>query len=99
MLRKFLPAYAKEFKGIVAGKDEFHALCTVCKQQIDLSSTGKVLIDRHLKSEKHKNNAKTAAENQVVDQFFKPKRSSEDDKIAAAEGSWSYHISIHGQTF
>ena len=27
MSRKFLTAYAKEFKGIVAGKDEFHARC------------------------------------------------------------------------
>lgn len=99
MSRKFLPSYAKEFKFIVAGKDEFHARCTYCVQEIDLRAKGKPSITQHAESTKHKNNAKTVAENQAVNQFFKPKRTSEDDKIAAAEGVWSYHIAQHGQSF
>jgi predicted secreted protein len=98
MSRKFLPAYTKEFKFIVAGKNESHALCTYCNLQINLSSKGKAAITQHTESGKHKENAKTAAENQVLTLFVKPKRSSEEDKIAAAEGTWSYHIAKHGQS-
>lgn len=95
MSRKFLSSYTKEFRCIVAGKDYFHALCTYCDQQIDLSSIGKPSITKHVGTDKHKKNAKIASENQALTQFLKPKRSSEDDKIAAAEGSWSYHTAKH----
>jgi hypothetical protein len=74
MSRKFLPAYAKEFNGIVAGKDEYHARCTCCNQEIDLSTVGKSLIERHLKTDKHRKNAKTATETQAMSHFFKPKK-------------------------
>lgn len=99
MSRKFLSSYTKDFKFIAAGRDDFHALCTCCNQQIDLSSKGNGAITQHQQTKKHKESAKTAVETQALTQFLKPKRTSEDDPVAAAEGSWSYHIAKHGQAF
>ena len=69
MSRKFLSAYTKEFKCIVAGRDDFHALCTICNQQIDLSSIGKPSITKHVETKKHKDAAKYAAENSSILSF------------------------------
>lgn len=40
------------------------ALCTVCDQQIDLNSKEKTTITQHITTNKHKEKAKTASENQ-----------------------------------
>jgi len=99
MSRKFLASYTKDFKFIAAGRDDFHALCTCCNQQIDLSSKGNGAITQHQQTKKHTESAKTAAETQALTQFLKPKRTTGDDQVAAAEGSWCYHIARHGQAF
>lgn len=99
MSRKFQSTYTAEFKFIIAGKDEFHARCTYCAQEIELYTKGKNAITQHNGTKKHKENAKSATETQALSLFLKPKRTSKDDQIAAAEGSWSYHIARHGQAF
>ena len=100
MSRTFLSAYTKEFKHIVAGKDDYHALCICCNQQIDLSSIGKPSITKHVATEKHKNNTKSTVENASILSFAKSiRRIAEDEKVAAAESVWAYHIAIHGQSF
>lgn len=98
--RKFVSAWTEEFKWIVAGKDDFHALCTICHQQLNVSSMGKTALTDHNKSEKHKQASKSTAENLSILQFAKStKWNSEQEKVAAAEGVWVYHIAAHGQSF
>ena len=96
---KFKVQYTKEFKCIVAGKDQYHAHCTSCGQEIELSSTGKPAITRHCETEKHKKATKFIVENRTISAFVTPKWTADDEKIAAAEGAWSYHIAKHGQSF
>jgi hypothetical protein len=90
MARKFLPAYSKEFKHISAGKDEYHALCTCCDCQIDLASTGKPALTRHLDTLKHKTNVTVISENQLLSLFIKPKLISDTEHIGSAKSVWSY---------
>ena len=96
---KFKSQYTKEFKCIVVGKDPYHACCTTCNQQIELSSTGRPAITRHCETEKHKRAAKLAVENLAISTFVTPKWTADNEKVAAAEGAWSYHIAKHGQSF
>ena len=98
--RKFISAWTSEFKWIVVGKDEFHARCTICNQEIDLSTSGKSLVTKHNDTNKHKDNANSSAENSSILKFVKStKWTSEQEKVASAEGVWSYHIATHGQSF
>ena len=52
--------FAKEFKGIREGKDNFHAHCIPCNDEINLTSMGKTAIAQHQDKPKHKENAKAA---------------------------------------
>lgn len=99
-VNKFKSEYAKEFNGIVAGKDEVHARCVPCDQQISLKNTGKTAIADHQKTTKHKSNVKAKAETQLLLRFATTKKwNSEDEKVFAAEGAFSYHVPKHGQSF
>lgn len=52
--------FAKEFKGIRKGKDDFHAHCIPCNDEINLAAMGKAAIRVHQEKPKHKKNAKAA---------------------------------------
>uniref|UniRef100_A0A914W2U3 Uncharacterized protein n=1 Tax=Plectus sambesii TaxID=2011161 RepID=A0A914W2U3_9BILA len=53
--------FAKEFHGIKKGKDDYHAHCIPCKDEINLTAMGKTAIKQHQEKPKHKENAKAAA--------------------------------------
>ena len=98
--RKFVSAWTQEFNWIVVGKDDFHARCTLCNQQISLSTIGKPSVTAHNDTKKHKKAAMSAVENTSILKFAKStKWTSEEEKVAAAEGVWAYHIATHGQSF
>jgi hypothetical protein len=99
-LQKFVSAWTLEFNWVVPGKDDFHALCNICHQELDIAKKGKKAVTKHNDTIKHKDAAKSAVENRSILKFAKStKWSSEDEKVSAAEGAWSYHISTHGQSF
>jgi hypothetical protein len=58
--------FAKEFKGIRKGKDDNHAYCIPCRQEINLASMGKTAIKQHQDLEKHKQDAKAASTTRFV---------------------------------
>ena len=97
--QKFVSEWTREFKWIVEGKNEYHARCTYCDQQINLSTSGKPTITQHNDSDKHQRAAKSASENSTVTSFFKSSKWTFDEEKVAAEGSWAYHIATHGQSF
>jgi len=99
-LQQFVSAWTQEFRWIVPGKDAFHALCNICHQELDIAKKGKKAVTNHNDTKKHIEAAKSAAENSSILKFAKSKKwTSEEEKVAAAEGVWSYHIATHGQSF
>uniref|UniRef100_A0A914X152 Uncharacterized protein n=1 Tax=Plectus sambesii TaxID=2011161 RepID=A0A914X152_9BILA len=53
--------FAKEFQGIKKGKEDYHAHCIPCKDEINLAAMGKTAIKQHQEKPKHKENAKAVA--------------------------------------
>lgn len=52
--------FAKEFNGICKGKDDNHAHCIPCNDEINLAAMGKAAIKQHQAKQKHKDNVKAA---------------------------------------
>lgn len=122
---KYMPNFAKEFVDgsgkawTQQGKDDVHAFCIVCPQQINLRSMGKAAITQHGGYRTHKNAIKDAASLRYFCcliftcfisciNYFRTIKSLfpshdmptlEDDKVTAAEGSFSYHVALHAQSF
>ena len=113
--QQYKKEYSREFSGIKQGKDEYHAHCIPCSNEINLTSMGKAAIRVHQEKPKHKENAKAANTTRfpllwlllLFDLFralskFLPSRSAPtaiDDKTAAAEGAWAFHVATHNQSF
>lgn len=107
--------YASDFKGIRKGKDDYHAHCIPCNDEINLMSMGKTAIAQHQDKKKHMENAKAADTTRFILFLmllllvsfralsnFVPSRSAPtatDEKTAAAEGTWAFHLAIHNQPF
>ena len=56
--QQYKKEYSREFSGIKQGKDEYHAHCIPCSNEINLTSMGKTAIRVHQETPKHKENAK-----------------------------------------
>ena len=98
---KYKTAWEQKFNGIRQGKDEFHAHCIPCNDEIDVTSIGKTAISTHQNKAKHIASVKAAASTKALSNFM-PNRSNptpEDDQITAAEGSWAYHVVAHHHSF
>lgn len=108
--------FASMFKGVRKGKDDYHAYCIPCRDEINLTSMGKTAITQHQAKPKHKENSKAADTTRFFCFFcscyiavafralsnFMSSRSAPnaiDDKTAAAEGAWAFHVATHNQAF
>uniref|UniRef100_A0A914WM39 Uncharacterized protein n=2 Tax=Plectus sambesii TaxID=2011161 RepID=A0A914WM39_9BILA len=93
--------FAKEFQGIKKGKDDYHAHCIPCKDEINLAAMGKTAIKQHQEKPKHKENAKAVATTRSLSNFMSSRSAptTTDDKAAAAEGAWAFHVATHNQSF
>uniref|UniRef100_A0A915CXX2 Uncharacterized protein n=1 Tax=Ditylenchus dipsaci TaxID=166011 RepID=A0A915CXX2_9BILA len=86
--------YAKQFIGIKQGKDEYHAFCIACRQEINLTATGKTAISLHQKTPKHVQNARASATTKSLSNFM-PRRTALtaiDQRVTAAEGTWAFQL-------
>ena len=75
--------------------------CELCGMDIKLASGGRTALTEHTDSNRHKENLKAAQSTQSLTNFF-PSNSAPtliDDKTAAAEGAWAYHLVSHHQSF
>uniref|UniRef100_A0A914X1D3 Uncharacterized protein n=1 Tax=Plectus sambesii TaxID=2011161 RepID=A0A914X1D3_9BILA len=93
--------FAKEFQGIRKGKDDYHTHCIPCKDEINLTAMGKTAIVQHQEKPKHNENAKAAATTRSLSNFLSSHSAptTTDDKTAAAEGAWAFHVATHNQSF
>ena len=95
----FNPEWSKEHGFITKSrKDDFHAFCTLCRCDVDVSSKGKGAIDRHASTDKHKSNNQGAGASSLLS-FFREASSPQDDKISAAELCKVYHAVKHHQSY
>ena len=93
----FNPEWSKEYGFISKSrKDDFHAYCTLCRCDVDASSKGKGVVDRHASIDKHRSNNRSASS---LFSFFREATSPQDDKISAAELSKVYHAVKHHQSY
>jgi hypothetical protein len=90
-----LPGIKKSRKGA-----EF-AHCVTCDVEISLGCMGKAAIYAHQKTTKHTDATKASSSSQALSNFF-PSTSAPtalDEKTAAAEGTWAYHVARHHHSF
>ena len=78
--------------------DDFHAFCSLCRTDIDISSKGKGEIERHALTDKHRRNVKSAGASSLSS-FFPPVGSPLENKITAAELTKVYHSVKHHQSY
>ena len=79
--------------------DKVH--CNQCVAVFSISHGGRLDINKHLQTQKHKSSIEAAASSSRVTNFFKPVNSDSDEslKLAAKEATFAYHTAIHGQSF
>lgn len=91
-LQKLYPCFTK-------CNSKYEAYCTICKAQVNLSNKGKYDIEQHIKSLKHSRALSAGEKSHTMNEYFRPKFSKLDDKIAAAEGALAFHCLKHRQSF
>lgn len=72
--------------------------CNICQTSFNISASGKSQIDRHLSLARHKKALNAASSSRPVNKYFAAKF---DQKLAAVEGVWAYHVvkANHSSTF
>jgi len=94
--------YEKEFSNIKRSKkgDEY-AYCAVCNDDINLISIGKAALTQHHRTDKHKKSASAANRSQSISAFTTSKSAPTliDRRVAAAEGTWAFHMCMHSHSF
>lgn len=75
--------------------------CNYCLDDYNLESMGKTAITVHQEKAKHKAAVCRKQQNQTIQQFVQNKTAptSIDLKVAAAEGTWAFHIIKHHHSF
>ena len=80
-------------------KGDNHIFCSLCKCDIEIASKEKTAIERHVSSDKHKSNVRSANSASLLTYFGAEKSNNLNDKIAAAELCKVYHTVKHHQSY
>lgn len=78
--------------------DPLSATCTVCSATIVIKHEGKTALDDHVKTKKHQNRVQVTRQTMAISSFM-IKKDSEEDKIAVAELTSTYHGVRHGHSY
>jgi len=79
---------------------DWEVICSKCSSTFSVAHGGKSDINDHLKSAKHKRADYAAASSMSATRFFRSTTLGDSEqKLAAAEGLWSYHTVKHNQSF
>ena len=70
---------------IVKGEDKLSCKCQVCNLSFTVKHEGVKAVNKHLSSDKHKENFKIQSRNTSILKFMLPKYSTEHDKVTATD--------------
>lgn len=85
-LQKKYPFIQKTFSDI-------DVQCNICQTKFNIGASGKSEIERHLSSARHKKALNAASRYRLVN------RAKFDQKLAALEGAWAYHVMKANHSF
>ena len=100
-LQKFKESYAQEYAWVTKSKKgQFHAHCTYCTRDISIGCGGLSDLKSHSTSQAHKSNATAVKKNQVLSNFYLPKKDGiEKSNVRAAEVAIAYHTVKHSLSY
>lgn len=75
------------------------AFCTICNTKISIANKGRYDLEQHIGSQRHKQSLQAGEGSSSLTQFFIPKSTKLDDKVAAAEGTLAFHTLKHHFSF
>lgn len=87
----------KKYKMFKPTAQPWEVKCELCDQIISIASKGKHDLEKHLNTEKHRKNIKTAACSSNIDNFVTPRRPKLE--VQAAETTLVFHTVKHNQSF
>ena len=67
---QFQQNWTNEFPCIKRGKADHEAICTLCTSSVDVSHSGKLEIERHFNSKKHKSAMLSATSTPKISSMF-----------------------------
>ena len=83
--QKFCPEWTEKWSFIVEDKNSSHtAVCKTCSRSINIGNGGISLIEKHIKSKSHENNAKSVENSKNIKELFQPSTSM-DMNVTKAE--------------
>ncbi|XP_072173823.1 uncharacterized protein [Diadema setosum] len=91
--QKFKKEYAQQFPVSTSSLGDYHAFCTVCSVDFNISHGGINDIQKHIKSNKHQDQSKVRANTLPISKFF-PSNSG-DHNVIQAETQFTEFIIEH----
>lgn len=90
-----------EFTCIIqTGNDNTLVKCTVCNVEFNISIGGRASITKHTLSNKHKSCLDALSSSKKIENFIRrPTFTSQEKKLAIAEGTMAFHTIKHNQSF
>lgn len=90
-----------KYKSFIAKPElaKHEAFCTICNTKISIANKGRYDLEQHIGSQRHKQSLQAGEGSSSLTQFFIPKYTKLDDKVAAAEGTLAFHTLKHHFSF
>jgi hypothetical protein len=92
---KFSDTLRAKYPNFSSGRNDHEAKCQVCDLYLSVANKGSGDLERHLTSERHKQNIQKSSGCSSISNFFVPQFSKLDDKVSAAEGTMAFHTVSH----
>src|SRR5882757_2893349 len=78
----------------------FDAICSICNCSFSVTHGGRSDVTDHIQTKKHKAGIMATSSSQSMSGFFrKQELGSDEQKLAAAEGTFAYHTVQHNHSF
>lgn len=80
-------------------RDGSAAYCKTCDCNFSVANKGRYDIEQHMNSEKHKKRSACVQSSSRISDFMIAVKSSEQDKVSAAEVTLAFHTAVHHHSF
>ena len=96
----FSDTWTVKYPFIKEGSTKYSAYCKKCNCEVSISNGGVTSIEKHVKTDKHKNNSLASVASLKLTEHFRRKLLGRPEKaLAAAEGLFAFHTVKHNQSF